>query len=259
MAAAVFVELMWSLPVVALTIAMKHILRNISPAKRIPLVIGFGVAIGVLYSLGISGLAGPMVSGATIPLLPFMTTIGAIVGFLEVARIGRIQLHVYGLVALIAVIWGGYFALADMLASSNAVSVVIVKRVPTSGSARWDVDEQSIVLTEDERTRIQEQLGSDDAGILRPVLSFSEGEHPHVTVIAVMIKDVSSVVRLPIPHSGLAVFVQNQDGTWREDLHATHPSKNKLNLFPIAENNHTRVEIENSFDTQSSEVSILTE
>jgi hypothetical protein len=59
-----------------------------------------------------------------------------------------------------------------------------------------------------------------------------------------------------MPDDGVAVFAQNQDGTWGKNLDNSHIGLNSLILSPAAGNEFTRIEIEGPFGSKATEVGV---
>jgi hypothetical protein len=253
------VELIWSLPLIVLSVLVSQTLFKITQTARPTLGVMSGTGLGILYAVAISLFAGPMVTAVAIPLLPFMATVGALAGLLSNTENLRQAIkppRVYVFLGGALFLWIGFFALRDSITSSNSYRVVVVKRNTLSESLQWDTSGGSINLSEVERKRVQEAIGSIDGGLLTPVLSLNSDEHPHRTVIIVMISDVSKPIHFTMPDSGVVIFIQDQDGTWREDRCGAQPGRNDLTLVPVSGSNVTRIQVAGPFGTQSSEVSI---
>lgn len=255
----IVIELAWALPLIALNVLILNLLSNLRPTKPVALAVALGATLGIAYAVTISLLAGPMVSTAAIPLLPFMATVGASTGLLRNSESWRESVarqRIYIFLVIVVLLWSGYFALRNNMASANSSRLVVVKLNALSEPLHWDDGNGSISLNDVERRRVEEAIGITSSGILEPVLSLSRAQHPNGTAILVMIRDVSQRVQLPMPDAGIAIFTQNQDGTWREDSHDAHFGKNSLSLLPAPGSNFTRIEIEGPFDTQASEIGI---
>ena len=201
-----------------------------------------------------------MVTTVPIPLLPFMGTIGATLGLLRgVAswRRSKVRLNISIFLALLGFIWISYFALrGHMDSAAGSFRIVVVRRNPSLESFHWDESDNWVSLSGAERKRVQESLGKTGTGILLPLTSLNVGERSKRTAILVMSRDASKRIQFPMPDRGVAVFIQNQDGTWREDLGGAHLGMNALSVLPAPGGDFTRLEVEGPFGTQSSEVAI---
>ena len=75
-----------------------------------------------------------------------------------------------------------------------------------------------------------------------------------MTVILVMVADVSDSVRLPKPNRGLVTYVQKLDGSWQgRDAIAKGYA---VRLSPNPENGRTRIEVEGTLGTSGTEVGV---
>lgn len=189
----IVIELVWSLPLIALSFLISKLLPNLAPAWRmVVLSVVLGATLGIVYAVTISLFAGPMVSVAAIPLLPFMATVGASTGLWRSSvnwRGSMVRPHSYIFLVFVVLLWIGYFALRKSITSENSFRVVVVKQNPLSEPLHWDDGDGdgSISLNEIERKKVQDAIGITGEGLLKPVLSLSRDQHPDGTVILVMI------------------------------------------------------------------------
>lgn len=258
MAMKMLVELLWSTPVWAVVFVASKATIKRSSTTRFALLVGLGVLFGIAYAVALAFFAGPMISAVIIPFFPFMATVGACAGFLmslqhrQVRAVGTPLLIVF---ALVAVFWLAYGVLARQMAMENAVSVVVVKCVPTPGLTLWDSGDQSTTLNETERARVQESLDAGSGNILKPMFSLEEGQNPRLKVILIMTHDVRRPMQFPLPVSGTEVLRQNEDDTWQQNPRGVNTGRVHLSLSPT-DSKFTRIELEGQFGTQSSEIGV---
>ena len=253
-------EIAWSLPLIALSVFALVLLSRLTPPVRVVLSLLLGAGLGIAYAVAISFIAGPMVTAVPIPLLPFMGTIGATVGSLRGVgnwRRSMVRLNISIFLTLIGFIWISYFALRNYMDSvAGSFRIVVVRREPSLEPLHWDESDDWVSLSHAERKRVQESLGNTGTGILMPLTSLNVGAPSKGAAILVMLRDASQRIQFPMPDRGIAVFIQNQDGTWREDLGGAHFGMNNLGVLPAPGSDFTRLEIEGPFGTQSSEIGV---
>ena len=227
-----FIETAYALPLIAVCVLGSAFLAKRSRPGRVIVSVLLGAALGVAYAVAISFIAGPMVTAFAIPLLPFMTSVGECVGLVRGAENWRLRLQPLNIsvfVILIALNWISFFALRHYMDSAaGSFRIVVVRRDPSLKSVQWDNSDNWVNITAAERKRVQEAIGSSDTGTLTPLSFLNIGERPKGTAILVMLQDSSQRIEFQMPDDGVAIFSQNQDGTWQENMANTHIGLNKL-------------------------------
>lgn len=251
-------ELLWSVPLIALsvlsTLSLWKIYRKRSETSSIIL----GMAVGIACAVALSLLSGPMVSGVVIPLLPLMATIGATTGLLyhSADRGGsRKRRHIYVWIFVVGLMWMGFFFARNYVAAKEEFRLVVIKQSARPGPVNWDNSVSYLDLADADRAKVEGLLGT-AAGTLKPIFSIGRGKSPQAAAILVMSQDVSRHVQLRMPDAGTVVFMQDREGAWKEDAGGAHFGKKSLALEPTPGSNFTRIEIGGPFGTQSSEIGI---
>lgn len=253
MVALVF-EFLWTLPVVGLIVlARAWFARADHPVWAVLL----GAVIGGLYAFALSLIVGPMITAVAVPFLPFALTIGAASGVaVAMASAGRAPRAwaVILFVLLIPAIWTAYSALRSDLSNRESFRLVVIRVTPDTQPLHWVQSESSISLSKSEMKEIEDTTRPVRSGALFPIDSFEVGEHSNATVALVMDHDVSSVTKLPRPERGFVTYVQDENGTW----HGVPPNAKgySLVLLPVPGSTNTRIDVQNAFGTDSTEVAV---
>jgi hypothetical protein len=249
------IEVLWTLPVVAMMILMQKKFAGLeNPAWGSPI----GAVIGALYAVALAFFVGPSIQAVDVPFLPLTMTVGTAVGAAALSREARPTSRRWWSVALclavILVIWTGFYTASAFFARRESFRLVVIKLTSDPQPLHWAENGNSIPLNNTEKHAIEEATGSVRSGALIPLSSLKIGKEARTTVVLVMVRDVLSSVRLPRPGRGLVTYVQEQDGSWQ----GLEPNAKGygLRVSQDQENGYTRIEIEGPSGTTSTEVGV---
>jgi hypothetical protein len=256
---AIVVEILWGLPLLAVSVPVLALISKASHPKHPVISLLVGATLGSAYAVVVSLIVGPMITAVPVPFLPFMGTMGMLVGVLRGAKNWRqslTYLNISAFLILVGFIWVSYFTARRYLdQAAGSFRIVVMRRNdPSARSIQRNEDNEWVSLSKEERKRVQETVGSKK--ILRTLTSLDVGEHPKGTAVLVMIRDTTQRIQFPMPDDGVAIFFQNEDGTWRENIEKSHIGMNKLVVSPDGDTNFTRIEVEGPFGSQGTEVGV---
>jgi len=248
------VELLWTLPAAGLMILMRKKFAQLdNPAWAGPI----GALLGALYAVALTFSVGPSIQAVDVPFLPLTMTVGTTVGTAALSREARTTSRRWSValcLVFILVIWTGFYAARASFARRESFRLIVIKLASDSQPLHWVQNGDSIPLNDTEKRAIEEATRSVRSGALIPLSFLKVGKEAHVTVVLVMVRDVSDSVRLPRPGRGLVTYVQKQDGSWQgRDANAKGYA---VLLSPNPENGNTRIEIEDALGTTATEVGV---
>ncbi len=240
-------EFVWTVPVALLLAASLYLLKRHSTSSRPLLAWTVSILLTIIYAFALSYLGGTSVLNLPLPLLPFLLTIAAFLVWL----LGSRQRWVLPL-GIIVTVWMGTLTYNHLATSQDACRLVIIQQTALATSGRSAHDADLSLLTPEER-RLAEQANI-NSGALEPIRTLEWGEHPQRTAIFIIHSNVIRPVDLPLPKRGIALYIQQTDGTWRTETTSAIMSSNSIQLSPS--NGGTAFRATGVYGTNGTEVSL---
>ncbi len=218
----VLIDLFWTLPLIGVVALERKLLGKSMPR---PALVALAAITGGVYAYLVMLGFTPFLVPVRLPLLPYMLTVGVLV-VLFPFRPSAITVPAWITTAVLLLLaWPGTLWLSSYLEGRAAFDLYVIKLHPDNAPLHWQLMDAPLAsasrLTEAQRASILRQAGR-PTGVLLEGSSLGSGGPTAASPVIVLVMDrnVTAPVSLPVPVHGTAIFFENADGTFRQDLSA---------------------------------------